>query len=134
MVTSTTRKTTTRVRPAAKKTTEPIEAAPEIVAPAPKGKPGRKSNAQLQDEVMERLITTPAERGQFIDQLSRTELLEKLVALRNDAGLSQSQLAEKIGSHQPDVGKVETGRVMTVAALQRYVRGLGGKLVISIER
>lgn len=103
-------------------------------APAAKKKPGRKSNAQQADEVMERLIGSPAERSQFIDQLARQELIEKLVALRNEAGLSQRELAEKVGSHQPDVGKIETGKVTTVAALQRYARGCGARLVITLER
>lgn len=102
-------------------------------APA-KGRPGRKSKAQQRDEVLARLIEDPAERGAAMDQLALAELADKLVALRNDAGLSQRDLADKIGSHQPDVGKIERGQSTSVASLQRYVRGLGGKLVISIER
>lgn len=99
-----------------------------------KGRPGRKSHSQQAEEVLQRLVLSPAERNAFADQLERHALIEKLVALRNDAGLSQRELAEKIGSHQPDIGKIENGHVSSVAALQRYARGLGAKLVISIER
>lgn len=49
---------------------------------------------------------------------------------RNRRGLTQSQLAEKIGSSQPTVSQIERGHAITVATLLRLLAALRLELII----
>jgi transcriptional regulator with XRE-family HTH domain len=55
-----------------------------------------------------------------------------LTALREQAGLSQRDLAKRAGVSQPRVAAIERSSNVTVALLARYVRALGGDLRIQI--
>lgn len=57
-----------------------------------------------------------------------------LTALREEAGLSQRQLAERIGVSQPRVAAIERSRNVTIDVLERYVGALGGRLEVSVVR
>lgn len=54
----------------------------------------------------------------------------RLAQLRQELGLSQSTIAERMGISQPRVSQLETGDVgqMEVETLNRYVMALGGRL------
>ncbi|MBX6356032.1 MAG: XRE family transcriptional regulator [Micromonosporaceae bacterium] len=56
----------------------------------------------------------------------RRELLAELVARRRAAGLSQSQVAERMGTSQPAVARLEAGDVdARMSTVQRYAAALG---------
>ncbi|WP_436493746.1 helix-turn-helix domain-containing protein [Actinokineospora sp. HUAS TT18] len=54
----------------------------------------------------------------------------RLAKLRKEIGVSQAEIAERMGVSQPRVSQLENGDVgqMEVDTLSRYVRALGGKL------
>ena len=53
---------------------------------------------------------------------------------REEAGLSQRQLAEKIGTTQSAIARLEAGGVMpTIDSLQRIARALGRSLEVSLR-
>lgn len=79
------------------------------------------------------LAMTPAERNAALDELARVELAEKFVALRNERGMSQREVAQVYGGQQPDITKIENGTPLSVAAMQRVARALGAKLVVTLE-
>ncbi len=55
-------------------------------------------------------------------------------AARRRAGLSQAELAGRIGTSQPSVARLERGQVSpTVAVLDRIARALGAELVVDFE-
>ncbi|MFE5774276.1 helix-turn-helix domain-containing protein [Brachybacterium sp. NPDC056505] len=56
----------------------------------------------------------------------------RLRELRRDAGLTQEQLAERIGVSQRQVSKIERGDVENarVATIRRYLEAVGGDLAI----
>lgn len=56
-----------------------------------------------------------------------------LRALREAAGLTQAELAERIDMTQPDLSKFERREDHRIATLQRYVSALGGRLKIVAE-
>ena len=63
------------------------------------------------------------------------KLEQDLVALREKRGLSQRQFAKLLGTSQPYVAKLESGRVknLGVKTLVKCARALGGSVTIRIE-
>lgn len=57
-----------------------------------------------------------------------------LTALREDAGLSQRELAQRIGVSQPRVAAIEQSRNVTIDVLEQYVDAVGGKLEVNVLR
>lgn len=57
-----------------------------------------------------------------------------LTALREQAGLSQRQLAKRLGVSQPRVAAIESAQNVTLDVLDRYVRAVGGKLEASVVK
>lgn len=80
----------------------------------------------------EKVLAAPgaAERVSEIEEELR--LAAGLIALRERAGLSQRELAEKIGVKQPRIAAIERSRNVTIDVLERYVAGLGGELELTV--
>jgi transcriptional regulator with XRE-family HTH domain len=55
-----------------------------------------------------------------------------LTALREQAGLSQRELAKRIGVSQPRIAAIERSRNVTIELLEQYVEALGGRLEVSV--
>jgi transcriptional regulator with XRE-family HTH domain len=55
-----------------------------------------------------------------------------LTALREQAGLSQRQLAERLGVSQPRVAAIERSHNVTIDVLEQYVHALGAELEVSV--
>jgi predicted transcriptional regulator len=65
----------------------------------------------------------------------RRELLAELVAYRRAAGLSQSQVAERMGTSQPAVARLEAGEVdARMSTVQRYAAALGHRMELRLHR
>ena len=67
--------------------------------------------------------------------LNEMKLEQDLVALREKRGLSQRQFAKLLGTSQPYVAKLESGRVknLGVKTLVKCARALGGSVMIRID-
>lgn len=72
------------------------------------------------------------EVDEIIDEM---KLEQELTALREKRGLSQRQAARLLGTSQPYVAKLESGRVKNIGVntLVRYARALGGTVTIKVE-
>ena len=64
----------------------------------------------------------------------KLRLAAGLTALRERAGVSQRELAERMGVSQPRIVAIEKSKNVTMAVLDAYVRSLGGHLEVSIVR
>lgn len=87
-------------------------------------------------EWIDEQIDADAGLGRDVDQLLNEMKLEQdLVALREKRGLSQRQFAKLLGTSQPYVAKLESGRVknLGVKTLVKCARALGGSVTIRIE-
>lgn len=71
-----------------------------------------------------------AERVAKIEDEMR--LAAGLTALREQAGLSQREVAKLLGVSQPRIAAIERSRNVTVDVLEQYVAAVGGELVISV--
>ena len=80
------------------------------------------------------LLRDPAVRAEYEARADEFEIARELIAARLQAGLSQEQLARRMGVTQSAVARVESGRHWpSRATLERYAKATGtrpvGKLV-----
>ena len=73
-----------------------------------------------------------AERVAAIEDEFR--LAAGLTALREQAGLSQRELAERLGVSQPRVAAIEQSRNVTIEVLEQYVEAVGGELELTVRK
>ncbi|MFN5541069.1 MAG: helix-turn-helix domain-containing protein [Betaproteobacteria bacterium] len=74
-----------------------------------------------------------------VERIERDEsaLLDALLRARQDAGLTQAQVAERMGTQAPAVARLErslsTGKHSpSVATLRKYVKACGKRLVLRV--
>ncbi len=64
----------------------------------------------------------------------RYQIISELIDLRKKKGFSQKDLAEKIGTKQTAIARIESGRVNpTVSSLEKIASALNSKLIIRFE-
>jgi transcriptional regulator with XRE-family HTH domain len=75
-----------------------------------------------------------AERARA-DTADRRALVADLVAHRRAAGLSQGDVAERMGTSQPAVARLEAGQVdARMSTVQRYAAAVGARLNVGAPR
>ena len=91
------------------------------------------------EQVVSKLLRRPGVRKE-VDRIEREEgeLHDQLLKARHDAGLTQAQVAERMGTHPPSVARLEralsTGKHSpSLATLRKYAKACGRELVIQIE-
>ena len=99
----------------------------------------KKKEAIMQSETFDELLNAEyGERGTDEREAFETEanafcLAESLKEQRRLAGLTQEQLAEKIGTKKSYISKIENGRAdVQLSTLFRIFAGLGKRISINI--
>jgi len=78
----------------------------------------------------ERSLRDPEVRAAY-DAL---ELAYQIACLRIEQGMTQEELARKVGTPQPNIARLESGRrPPSLALLQRVAEALGTRLVVRFE-
>ncbi|WP_328811833.1 helix-turn-helix domain-containing protein [Rhodococcus sp. NBC_00294] len=78
--------------------------------------------------------TDPAYRAALEDAESLHEILDKLVKLRKALGLTQKDIAERLGVRQPTVSSFENeSSDPRLSTLQRYARAVEGQITFRLE-
>ncbi len=73
--------------------------------------------------------------GERVAEIEQELLLaNNLTGLREGAGLSQRQLAIRIGVSQPRVAAIERSHNVTIEVLDQYVHALGASLEVSVVK
>lgn len=90
------------------------------------------------DQLVKQLMRRPGVRAE-VQRLEReeAELLDALLKARQEAGLTQAQVAERMGTQAPAVARLEralaTGKHSpSVATLRKYVKACGKRLVLRV--
>lgn len=65
--------------------------------------------------------------------LERRELLRQLAMLRRDQGLTQVELAERMGTSQGQITRLEAGADTRLSTVERYAAALGVKVTWRLE-
>ncbi len=90
------------------------------------------------DQIVKKLMRRPGVRAE-VERLEREEfaLLDALLKARQDAGLTQAQVAKRMGTQAPAVARLEralaTGKHSpSVATLRKYVKACGKRLLLEV--
>ncbi len=90
------------------------------------------------DQLVKKLMRRPGVRAE-VERIEREEgaLLDALLKARQEAGLTQAQVAERMGTQAPAVARLErslaTGKHSpSIATLRRYVKACGRRLVLRV--
>ena len=90
------------------------------------------------DQVIAELMRRPGVRKE-VERIERDEgaLLDLLLKARQEAGLTQAQVAERMGTLPPAVARLErslaTGKHSpSLATLRKYARAVGKRLVLDL--
>ncbi|MFN5511062.1 MAG: helix-turn-helix domain-containing protein [Burkholderiales bacterium] len=91
------------------------------------------------DEVIQSLLKRPGVKAE-VERIEREEgeLLDALLKARYEAGLSQAELAVRMGTHAPAIARLErslaTGKHSpSLATLRRYVQACGKHLHLQVS-
>uniref|UniRef100_UPI0039805FB6 helix-turn-helix domain-containing protein n=1 Tax=Lonepinella koalarum TaxID=53417 RepID=UPI0039805FB6 len=77
---------------------------------------------------------TPEEQQEIQQEAEKLVLESGLYNLREEAMLSQKELANSLGISQPAIAQIEQrGNELKLSTLKRYVETLGGKLSLTVE-
>ena len=80
-------------------------------------------------------VDADADLKRKVDEYLNEMMIEqKLAALRTQRGMTQAQLAERLGVSQPHIAKLEAGRAknMELHTLCRWATALGPKLTVDV--
>src|SRR5438874_9363742 len=93
----------------------------------------RKHSFQYQ-EWHNALLATPEARAIYQEEAAKKELWLQLVEARQAAGLTQAELARRLGVSQAQVARIEKAGYdsYTLTTLRRYVQALGRTLEVTV--
>ncbi|HLC26407.1 MAG TPA: helix-turn-helix transcriptional regulator [bacterium] len=99
-------------------------------------KKNKTQKSPFMDWLKDQVDRNPQVRKMADEMLNEMRVEQDLAALREERGISQSQLAKLLGVSQPAIAKIESGKVknLTLKTLVRYATALGGEVKITIDR
>ena len=81
-----------------------------------------------------RLLENPEVRAEYEAMAPEFEISEALIGARQRAGLSQAEVARKMGTTQSVVARLESGRFLpSTASLTRYAAATNSHLHIDLR-
>jgi predicted transcriptional regulator len=89
---------------------------------------------RIEEKHKEMLVGDPEYAQAFADMEEEFTLARELIKARIRSGLTQKQLAEKMGTTQSSVARIESGSSLpTLRSLKRYATATGSKMKIYLE-
>jgi DNA-binding XRE family transcriptional regulator len=93
---------------------------------------------QTHEQLVKKLLRRRGVRTE-VERIEREEsaLLDALLKARQEAGLTQSQVAERMGTQAPAVARLERALASgkhspSIATLRKYVNACGKRLVLRV--
>ncbi|WP_066459385.1 helix-turn-helix domain-containing protein [Castellaniella caeni] len=88
------------------------------------------------DELVKKMLEDPEVRAEY-ERIEREEMpmLDAILQARREAGLTQAQVAERMGTKAPAVARLENSLITgkhspSISTLKKYAAALGKKLEI----
>lgn len=98
--------------------------------------PERKAPTMTHEQMVAKMMEDPEVRAEY-ERLNREEfaLLDEMLAARREAGLTQAQVAERMGTKAPAVARLEnalaSGRHSpSLDTLRKYAAALGKRVEV----
>ena len=81
------------------------------------------------------LLDDVGTRAAYDEMADEFSIVRELIAARTRAGLSQSEVAQRMGTTQSAVARMESGkRLPSMRTVERFAQAVGGHLVFRIEQ
>ena len=85
------------------------------------------------DDILKESLKDPEFKKEYDALELEYSIIAQVIKKRLDRGLSQKQLAEKIGTKQSAISRLEGGNISpSIAFLEKVSKALGGKHQVSI--
>ena len=85
-------------------------------------------------DVKTKLLAKPAIRQAYEAQAPDLELARELIAARTQAGLTQGEVAARMGTTQSVVARIESGRgTPSMRTVQRFANAVGARAMVRME-
>jgi transcriptional regulator with XRE-family HTH domain len=90
------------------------------------------------DEMVKNMLKRPAIRAEYDALAEEFAFLDELLRARQRAGLTQAQVAQRMGTRTPAVARLEAGggknrHSPSVATLRKYAKAVGCRLEIKLR-
>lgn len=89
-------------------------------------------------QMVNKMLKNPAVKAE-VEKLNREEfaILDEILVARKEAGLSQAQIAKRMGTHAPAIARLEgalaTGKHSpSLSTLRKYAAALGKKIELHL--
>jgi len=98
----------------------------------------KKTKALTHKQLVSKMLKNPAVKAE-VNQLNREEfaILDEILAARKEAGLSQAQIAKRMGTQAPAIARLEsslaTGKHSpSLSTLRKYAAALGKRVELHL--
>jgi transcriptional regulator with XRE-family HTH domain len=90
------------------------------------------------EEMAKKMLSEPAVKAEYDAQAEEFALLDELLSARQRAGLTQAEVAARMGTKTPAVARLESGGGIrrhspSVATLRKYADAVGCRLEIRLR-
>lgn len=85
------------------------------------------------EELREQSMQDPAFKKAYEALEGEFNVASELIRARAAAGLTQAQVAERMGTKQSAVSQIEGGRNISLARLRAYAKAVGREVEISLR-
>lgn len=80
------------------------------------------------------LMARPGVRAEYEAQADEFAMARELISARTRAGLTQADVAERMGTTQSTVARLEGGKATpSLRSVQRYAQAIGCRAVVRLE-
>lgn len=80
------------------------------------------------------LLAQPDTRAAYEAQAAEYAMARELIAARTRAGLTQADVAQRMGTTQSTVARLEAGKAApSLRSVQRYAQAVGCRAVVRLE-
>lgn len=84
-------------------------------------------------EVLPELLQKPEFRAAYDSLEQEFSIARALIQARSEAGMTQVEVAQRMGVSQPVVARMESGRNISVKSLRRYARAINRPIPLLIQ-
>src|SRR5436309_13853650 len=90
------------------------------------------------EQLVKKMLKNPAVQAEYDAQAEEIALLDELLTARRRAGLTQAEVAERMGTKTPAVARLEAGggrqgHSPSAATLRKYAEAVGCRVVIPLQ-
>ena len=87
------------------------------------------------NDIKHELLASPATQAAYEAQAPEFDMARELIAARSRAGLTQSDVAQRMGTTQSVIARLESGkRAPSLRSVQRYAQAIGLRAVVRLWR